>query len=159
MHVSNVALVYNPETKHVNPQFRVTFDDDFSSVTIEDQPTVDDGVMERLLQGPQWVYGGIFEPPTGHHLFEVPHDLSLHKPEDLSLLASSSPPSAQTAPPLSFMATVATSTAKLIYKPVRASAAFVAWKQGIAAELFEYLSQKCHQSCGSTNVSRTSSTP
>jgi hypothetical protein len=138
MHVSNVALVYNPETKHVNPQFRVTFDDDFSSVTIEDQPTVDDGVMERLLQGPQWVYGGIFEPPTGHHLFEVPHDLSLHKPEDLSLLASSSPPSAQT---------------------VRASAAFVAWKQGIAAELFEYLSQKCHQSCGSTNVSRTSSTP
>jgi hypothetical protein len=32
MHANNVALVYNPATKHVTPQFHLSFDDQFSSI-------------------------------------------------------------------------------------------------------------------------------
>ncbi len=71
MHASNVGLVYNLETKHVTPQFHVIFDDDFSSVIVDNLSLTGGGVT-RLLQGPQLAYGDIFAPPSEHHLFEAP---------------------------------------------------------------------------------------
>ena len=34
-HASNVALILNPRTGHVSPQFHVVFDDDFDDLSLD----------------------------------------------------------------------------------------------------------------------------
>ncbi len=32
LHAANVALIFNPRTGHISPQFHIVFDDDFSTI-------------------------------------------------------------------------------------------------------------------------------
>jgi len=121
-HASNVALVYNPETTHVSPQFHVTFDDTFSSVSSTD-PDASAACIESLLQKTAWMYSDEYGPPSALHYFTTESEhlgtgptlpLSTHQEvED---------------PPKSFQA----------YKPVKASQVFERWKQqnGIQADIY-----------------------
>jgi hypothetical protein len=68
MHAGNVALVYNPETTHVSPQFHVTFDDTFSSVGTTSANN-NEAVIASLLEKTAWLYSDSYAPPTAHHYF------------------------------------------------------------------------------------------
>jgi len=127
MHASNMALVYNPETKHVTPQFHIIFDDDFSSIMVEDT-SLTEGAMTHLLQGPQWAYGDIFAPPSEHHIFEAPQRLLSPTSRDIPSHLPGQPQDIPMAQPQAFTATVASYGPKPIYLPIRPTAAFAAWK-------------------------------
>jgi hypothetical protein len=122
MHASNVALVYNPATTHVTPQFHVTYDDTFSSVAIS-TPEAADSIIDSLLEKTAWLYSDTYGPPSVLHYFLSPTDVpsGAPLPDLVANLAVDGVPSSNQA-----------------YKPVRASQAFEEWKQtnGIAAEVF-----------------------
>jgi hypothetical protein len=48
MHASTVALIFNPSTKHVTPQFHVSYDEDFSTVAFTD-PSALESRLETLV--------------------------------------------------------------------------------------------------------------
>jgi hypothetical protein len=119
MHAGNVALVYNPETTHLSPQFHVAFDDTFSSVGSASADHTE-AVISSLLEKTAWLYSDSYAPPTTHHYFLQDQNLPspfLFQAHHVSLIA---PPTCPT------------------YKPIRASQAFEEWKQanGIAANVF-----------------------
>jgi hypothetical protein len=121
MHAGNVALVYNPDTSHVTPQFHVTWDDTFSSVASPNSDG-DDQVIETLLDKTAWLYTDAFAPPTAHHCFGLSSNIaSASHTDNLADLTLNDHPTNGPA-----------------YKPVRESQQFSEWKQaqGIAAEVF-----------------------
>jgi hypothetical protein len=122
MHAGNVALVYNPLTTHVTPQFHVTWDDSFSSVATSDSGLTD-VIINGLLDKTVWMYKDSYAPHSAHHFFVQPDDPSL-APAGVSCMSAN----LAGIPPTSCQA----------YKPVRASAAFEQWKRdnGIAADVF-----------------------
>jgi hypothetical protein len=40
LHAGSVALVYNPSTRHVSPQYHVVFDDDFTTISYMEAGTI-----------------------------------------------------------------------------------------------------------------------
>jgi hypothetical protein len=122
MHAGNVALVYNPLTTHVTPQFHVTWDDTFSSVAPQITPENQDQVIESLLEKTAWMFKDAYAAPSAHHYF-IPNttftsSTAINHCADLQ---------SDTRPPIGPS-----------YKPVCASQQFLEWKQanGIAAEVF-----------------------
>jgi len=126
MHASNVALIYNPATTHVTPQFHVTFDDTFSSVA-STEAACQETAIESLLQKTSWLHSDEFGPPQAHHYFEPTED----PPPVPSIPALSVQPVSGVLP-ISCQA----------YKPVKASSQFDQWKldNGIAVEVFAKVS-------------------
>jgi len=127
MHAGSVALVYNPATKHVTPQFHLTFDDLFSSI----QPTPEGQqlTIDALLQRTAWLYKDDYAHPMEHHHFEQTPEL----PQPVAHLADpDTPGSTSQGLPASFP------ILRRKYHPVPHSATFAAWKvsQGISAEVF-----------------------
>jgi hypothetical protein len=51
LHASTVAMIYNPATKHVTPQFHVTFDEEFSTVLLSDPITLEER-LQKLSTSP-----------------------------------------------------------------------------------------------------------
>jgi len=122
MHASNVALVYIPETTHVSPQFHVTYDDTFSSVSSPD-PQASDACIESLLEKTAWMYSDTYGPPSALHYFTTQSD-----PTSSVTIPDTTADRATDDPPRSYPA----------YKPIMASHAFERWKQenGIHAEVY-----------------------
>jgi len=122
MHAGNVALVYNPSTTHVTPQFHVTWDDTFSSVAPLLTPESHDQAIKSLLENTAWMFKDAYAVPSAHHYFVPEATLAsstvINHLADLQLDAR---------PPIGPS-----------YKPVRESQQFLEWKQanGIAAEVF-----------------------
>jgi hypothetical protein len=66
-YAGNVPLVYNPATTHVSPQYHVTFDDSFATVS-GTTATLPKPHHQQLFDSPDW----LFKSPFGaddHHLF------------------------------------------------------------------------------------------
>ena len=56
MHASTVALIYNPSTKHVTPQFHVTYDEDFSTVTLSDPIALETRLAQLFNSSSTWKF-------------------------------------------------------------------------------------------------------
>jgi hypothetical protein len=134
LHAGNVALVYNPVTGHISPQFHVSFDDSFSSVLAN--TTTGDSIIESILSRNTWLYTDKFAPPTAHHYFCT--DATTHEASDA--MSNESGPK---------------------YKPVQSSPAFQSWKQeqGIAAEVFAPFMPSQQRPLGSTQDSLPKGAP
>jgi hypothetical protein len=134
-HAGNVALVYTHSTKHVTPQFHLSFDDTFSSV--QGQPNQRDTTIEAILERTAWLYRDDFAASGEHHHFT---------PDTTDASSNIAPPVAHIAtqstlavPPSLPHGCTNNSTGKPKYCPVAPSAAFAAWKteQGISADVFQ----------------------
>jgi len=68
-HAGNVPLVYNPATTHVSPQYHVTFDDQFTTVT-GPVAVLSDADYERLYHSTEWMFPYAFGNVNDLHLFE-----------------------------------------------------------------------------------------
>jgi len=68
-HAGNVPLVYNPATTHVSPQYHVTFDDSFSTVTGA-TATLSDEAYQHLYANTDWIYKPSFGNSSAVHLFD-----------------------------------------------------------------------------------------
>jgi hypothetical protein len=69
-HGGNVPLIYNPLTTHISPQYHVTFDDQFSTVT-GTTATLTEEDYDRLYNTTEWLYPDKFGNPVDLHLFEL----------------------------------------------------------------------------------------
>jgi hypothetical protein len=110
IHAGNVALVYNPATSHVTPQFHVAHNEHFTSVS----PTTRDrtSIIDNILHQTAWLEADAFATPSERYLFDT--------------TTTNSASIASTTIPLS--TTPQSTSASVKYKPVPASAAFQAWK-------------------------------
>jgi hypothetical protein len=128
LHAGNVALVYNPVTKHVTQQFHVIFDESFSSM-MSNIPQQNDSSIERILSKTSWLYTDDFAPTTEHYTFPDKPDESHIRPappQALMAIDSNTAPSDAIIPP------------KPCYKPIKCSSNFQAWKlqENIAADVY-----------------------
>jgi hypothetical protein len=137
LHASNVALVYNPATHHVTPQFHLTFDDYFSS--IQTDTASQEANIDALLSKTAWLYQDEFAATADHHHF-------ISQPESAPAPAAllSTPSRAPSGTPGESTLDMTRNRAK--YRPISASEAFIAWKeaQGISAEVFTPVSAPPH---------------
>lgn len=125
LHSHTVAMIYNPSTQHVTPQFHVTFDESFSTVHIHDPTALETRLTQLCASKSTWHYSDIHGDP------------------DLYLFPDITPsPEHPTVTPVVTHAT--TNTAPTVqnnptYKPVPISTAFWHWKtaNNIHAEVFQ----------------------
>ena len=121
-HASTVALVYNPSTRHVTPQYHVTFDESFSTVCLRD-PTALEARLEQLVNSKAtWHYSDIYDDPDMYFF-------------------QSSGPTTTPAPVANLVNPMTHSThpnRRPLYKPVPCSDSFRHWreKHHIAAEVY-----------------------
>jgi hypothetical protein len=69
-HAGNVPLIYNPLTTHVSPQYHLTFDDQFTTVT-GTMATLPDAEYERLYNSTDWLFPHAFGTTDDLHLFDT----------------------------------------------------------------------------------------
>lgn len=69
-HAGNVPLFYNPVTTHVSPQYHVTFDDMFTTVTGATASLSDSG-FQRLYESTEWLHKHAFGQLDDLHYFET----------------------------------------------------------------------------------------
>lgn len=119
LHASSVALIYNPSTRHVTPQFHVTFDKEFSTVHIVDLIALE-GRLEKLHKSnATWSF-------TDSHGDLAPYFFDTG-PNTISAIN-----------PVVHSATPINSVQRPLYRPVSCSLPFRHWKakHNIAAELY-----------------------
>ena len=81
-HASNVALVFNPRTQLVSPQYHVVFDEDFETVESSDPQQMEANIRmmsDQLFQDHEWIHCDDFtdpEDPHPHRYFDVGWDIS-----------------------------------------------------------------------------------
>lgn len=68
-HAGNVPLVYNPLTTHVSPQYHVTFDDTFSTVSTG-RAVLPESVYCRLYESDDWLFNKSYGDDADLHLFD-----------------------------------------------------------------------------------------
>ncbi len=130
MHANSVALVYNPVTKHVTPQFHLTFDDQFSS--IHPDAGKQQETIEELLRRTSWLYSDNYATPASHHHFDTTMT-------DGNLIGAVANHNQLTTPSLTTRLAPTGAAPSAKYKAVPVSAEFTAWKieQGISADVFQ----------------------
>jgi len=121
MHASTVALIYNPSTKHVTPQFHVTYDEDFSTVTLSDPIALETWLAQLFNSTSTWKF-------VDCHGDEAPY---LFDNDETN-------PASKTTACLAGHLDAPGSTRRAIYRPVPCSAAFRHWKatNNIAADVY-----------------------
>jgi hypothetical protein len=68
-HAGNVPLVYNPSTTHAIPQYHLTFDDSFSTIT-GTTATLPDSEFQRLYVSNDWLFKHSFGTSDDTHFFQ-----------------------------------------------------------------------------------------
>ena len=70
MHARTVALIYNPATTHVSPQFHLVYDEQFSSVSGHSNASTND-LMQSLFETSKWA-SEILHPdsPSAQYFFD-----------------------------------------------------------------------------------------
>ena len=87
-HSGNVALVLNPETLHVSPQYHVVFDNGFTTVSPGKLATTKakmDTVFAELFQSERWSYSDEYEEEPGHYHFEATWDPQIDHDQEESV--------------------------------------------------------------------------
>jgi hypothetical protein len=69
-HAGNVPLVFNPITTHVSPQFHVTFDDQFTTIS-GTSAVLSDADYARLYDSSDWLFKNSFSMIDDLYLFET----------------------------------------------------------------------------------------
>jgi hypothetical protein len=69
-HAGTVPLVYNPQTTHVTPQYHVTFDDAFMTVS-GGAAALPDSTYQRLFNSDEWLFKSSFYDDLNQHLFDT----------------------------------------------------------------------------------------
>jgi hypothetical protein len=81
-HASNVALIFNPKTQLVSPQYHVVFDEDFETVASSDPAIMASNIAlmsDQLFQDHEWIHTDDFtdpEAPEPHRYFDDSWDIS-----------------------------------------------------------------------------------
>jgi hypothetical protein len=117
-HASTVAMIYNPSTKHITPQFHVTFDEEFSTVHLSD-PTALESRLSKLA-----------DSPASWHFIDSYGDKDPYFFDDI-------PPNAPSNGPTVCLASTTQPLTRPLYRPVTCSPSFWHWKasNNIVAEL------------------------
>jgi hypothetical protein len=68
-HAEHVPLIYNPQTTHVTPQFHVTFDDSFSTVSVG-TARLSDATYQQLYESEDWLFKSTFHFDVTNYLFD-----------------------------------------------------------------------------------------
>ena len=70
MHARTVALIYNPATTHVSPQFHLVYDEQFSSVSGHSNASTND-LIQSLFETSKWA-SEILHPdsPSAQYFFD-----------------------------------------------------------------------------------------
>jgi len=121
-HANTVALIYNPSSKHVTPQFHVTYDESFSTVHLTDPTTLETRLSQLCNSKASWHYTDLHGDPE-HYFFNPP---------------SQSPTTAPSGAPTVHLAKPTHSSGRPLYKPAPCSSAFRHWRTtaSIAAEVY-----------------------
>ena len=85
-HSGNVALVLNPTTLHVSPQYHVVFDNGFTTVSpgnLSDTKTKMDKVFADLFNSDRWSYADDYATQPGHYHFQEMWDPGLDCEKDV----------------------------------------------------------------------------
>jgi hypothetical protein len=68
-HAGTVPLIYNPQTTHVTPQYHITFDDAFMTVS-GGVAVLPDSTYQRLFNSNKWLFKSSFSFDLNQHLFD-----------------------------------------------------------------------------------------
>jgi hypothetical protein len=69
-----VALISNPRTQFVSPQYHVIFDEDFETVESADPATMEANItmmFDQLFQDHEWIHCDMTSLPSNGTIFET----------------------------------------------------------------------------------------